>query len=231
VCPKGLLSLWYVRRKPCTSLASRLALSPNRPSFHLGLITSEYHQVLPKWFLSRWYVWRKLCTYLEPTLTLSWSGKKQYSTSPTSPKVHSMQTMHLSCIKISTIAKQTELSLEPLHLRVPLGVSNTISERIVRLPQTVHLPYTNTNTEFKRKEVWFYVTHIPYEFHQVRPKRFLSLHKPCIYLEWRLALHPKGQKRGSTWASLPSGTIRCIQNNIWAYGTSSTNYAPILHRH
>jgi hypothetical protein len=29
VCPKRFLSLWYVRRKPCTYLVSRLALSPN----------------------------------------------------------------------------------------------------------------------------------------------------------------------------------------------------------
>jgi hypothetical protein len=31
VHPKWFLSLWYVRRKPCNYLASRLALSPNRP--------------------------------------------------------------------------------------------------------------------------------------------------------------------------------------------------------
>jgi hypothetical protein len=30
-CPKRFLSLWYFRRKPCTYLASKLALSPNRP--------------------------------------------------------------------------------------------------------------------------------------------------------------------------------------------------------
>jgi hypothetical protein len=29
VCQKWFLSLWYIRRKPCTYLASRLALSPN----------------------------------------------------------------------------------------------------------------------------------------------------------------------------------------------------------
>jgi hypothetical protein len=30
---KWFLSLWYVRRKPCTCLASRLALSPNGPKW------------------------------------------------------------------------------------------------------------------------------------------------------------------------------------------------------
>jgi hypothetical protein len=35
----------------------------------------------------------------------------------------------------------------------------------------------------------------------------------------------------STWASSPRITIRCIQNNFWAYGMFSTNHAPILHWH
>jgi predicted DCC family thiol-disulfide oxidoreductase YuxK len=39
VSPKWFFSLWYVRCKPWTYLASRLALSPNGPSFHLSLIT------------------------------------------------------------------------------------------------------------------------------------------------------------------------------------------------
>jgi hypothetical protein len=40
MCPKQFLSLWYVRRKPCTYLWPRLALSLNGPSFHLSLIIS-----------------------------------------------------------------------------------------------------------------------------------------------------------------------------------------------
>jgi hypothetical protein len=46
------------------------------------------------------------------------------------PLVHSTQTVHLSCVKISTIFKWTELSLEPRYL--PLGASITISEPMVR---------------------------------------------------------------------------------------------------
>jgi hypothetical protein len=41
----------------------------------------------------------------------------------------------------------------------------------------------------------------------------------------------KGPKRASTSASSLSGTIRCVQNDFYAYGTSSTNHAPFLHRH
>ena len=74
----------------------------------------------------------------------------------------------------------------------------------------------------------------PKVLHRVCPKWFLSLwyagRKPCTYLASRLALCLKGPKRASTWASSPNGTIGCIQNNFWAYGTSSANHAPILHQ-
>jgi hypothetical protein len=47
--------------------------------------------------------------------------------------VCSMQTVHLSCIKISTMSKRIELLLEPRHIVVPSGVSKMISEPMVRL--------------------------------------------------------------------------------------------------
>jgi hypothetical protein len=50
VHPKRFSSLWYIRRKPCTYLASRLALSLNGLSFHLSLVILEYHWMCPKWF-------------------------------------------------------------------------------------------------------------------------------------------------------------------------------------
>jgi hypothetical protein len=53
------------------------------------------------------------------------------------PMVHSTQTVHLSCIKISTVSKQTELSLEPRHLGVPSDASKIISKPMVRLAQTI----------------------------------------------------------------------------------------------
>jgi hypothetical protein len=52
------------------------------------------------------------------------------------PMVRPTQTVHPSCIRISTISKRTELSLEPRHLEVPLGVSEMIYELMVRLAQT-----------------------------------------------------------------------------------------------
>jgi hypothetical protein len=73
--------------------------------------------------MSLWYVWRKPSTYLALTLTLSPNGLKQDSTQPShlrvpsevsktiyEPRVCSVQTVHLSCVKISTISKWTERS-------------------------------------------------------------------------------------------------------------------------
>jgi hypothetical protein len=45
-------------------------------SFHLCLLTYEYHSVHLKQFLSLWYVQRKPCTYLASRLSVSLNGMK-----------------------------------------------------------------------------------------------------------------------------------------------------------
>jgi hypothetical protein len=110
-----------------------------------------------------------------------------------------------------------------------------ISEPRVRLAQTMHLSFPNTNTISKRKEEIFHMAHITYEFNHMRPKRFLSLwhvrRKSCIYLASRLALSPNRMKWAFTWASSPRSTIGCIQNDFWAVGMLGANCVAILHRH
>jgi hypothetical protein len=77
----------------------------------------------PNRFLSQLYIRRKPCTYIAPTQTLSPNGPKQDSTQPTrlglpsgafkmisEPMVRLAQTAHLSCVKISTISKETQTS-------------------------------------------------------------------------------------------------------------------------
>jgi hypothetical protein len=90
VHPKWFSSLWIVRHKPCTYLASRLAMSQNGPTltiskrnetrFHMTHITEQFYRVRPKWFLSLGYILHKSCTCLAPTLTLSLKGTKLGST-------------------------------------------------------------------------------------------------------------------------------------------------------
>jgi hypothetical protein len=53
------------------------------------------------------------------------------------PVVRSAQTMHLSCVKISTISNElSQHPQEPHHLGVPSGASKMISEPMVRSTQT-----------------------------------------------------------------------------------------------
>jgi hypothetical protein len=188
-----ILSPWFFH-KPCTDLSSRLALSPNGLSFHLSLITNEYHRLCLKRFLSWWYISRKLCKHLALTLTLFQNRKKWDSMGPTSPRSSnwcaqndfwaygkSTKTMHISCIKISTISKWSELSLEPHHLRVPSGVRNDFLS-------------------------WWYVWR-----------------KLCTYLGPTLTLSPNRKKWDSTWPTLLRSSIGCIWNDFRANGTFNAN--------
>ena len=94
-----------------------------KSSLHLSLFNYEYHRVRLKWFLSLCCIMYQPCTYLAPKqhcLQIDRS-KISYDTRhlgvPSCASrliskhlVCSMQTVHLSCIKISTISKQTEPS-------------------------------------------------------------------------------------------------------------------------
>jgi hypothetical protein len=75
--------------------------------------------------------------------------------------VRSTQTVHLSCVKISTISKRTELSLERRHLGGPSGTSKTIYKSMICLVQTVHLSCNDTKTVSKWKEVRFHMPKSP----------------------------------------------------------------------
>jgi hypothetical protein len=105
---------------------------------------------------------------------------------------------------------------------------------MVRLEQIVDLSCTDTNTISKWTETRFYMTHVTYEFHRVRPKWFLRLcyvwFKLWIYLAPRLTLSPNGPKRDSTWHTSPRSSIGCVQIDFRAYGTFDANRAPILYQ-
>jgi hypothetical protein len=59
------------------------------------------------------------------------------------PMVRSTQIVHLTCVKISTVAKQTKTSsFVPHHLGLPSGASKMIPEPMVRLAQNrAHVMY------------------------------------------------------------------------------------------
>jgi hypothetical protein len=213
VCPKWFLSLWYVRRKPCNYLVSRLALYLNGPK------QASTWALLPGSTIGCIQIDLWACGMFganrAPIMHWHW---------------HHLQT------------DQNELPLEPCHLGVPSGASKMISEPMVCSTQTVHLSCTDSNTVSKQTKTSFYLSLVTKEFHRVWPKWFLILWyircKPSTYLAPRLALSPNGltltlspnvSKQDSTWPTSPSTFIACVQNDFWAYGTFTANLAPILH--
>jgi hypothetical protein len=88
VCSKWFLSLWYVRCKMCPYLASRLALSPNRPKRASTWASS--HRITIGCVQDDFWVYgsirRKLCTYLSSRLALSPNRPKRASTWASSPR-------------------------------------------------------------------------------------------------------------------------------------------------
>jgi hypothetical protein len=146
-----------------------------KTSVLLSLLSAEDHRVRPKWFMSLWYVWRKPYTYLAMTLTPSPNGPKRDSRWATSPR------SSIWCLKndfwaYGTVSvnrapilrqdyhclqtDQNKLPVEPHKLGVPSSASKTISKRMVRLAQIVHLSCTNPNTISKRTETRFQMAHV-----------------------------------------------------------------------
>ena len=146
-----------------------------------------------------------------------------------------MQTVQLSCIKISTISEQTKSSLHlspfnyeyhRVHLKWFLSLWC-----IRRKPCTYLLPkLTLSLNEPKQDSIW----HTSSRSYQVRPNWFLSISyvpcKPCIYLASRLALSPNRPNWAFTWSPWPRSTTGCVQNGFLSYGALGANCAPILHR-
>jgi hypothetical protein len=94
------------------------------------------------------------------------------------------------------------LPLEPRHLEVSSGASNTISEPTVHSTQTAQLSCVKSTTISKRTRTSFHLSLDIYEYRRVCPKQFLSLwyvwHKPCTYIAPTLTLSPNETKRDST---------------------------------
>jgi hypothetical protein len=106
------------------------------------------------------------------------------------PMVCSVQTMHLSCVKIRTISKWTKTSF---HLSLvssnSIGCIQNNFLAYGMFAEPMHLSCTNIVSKW---------TEMIFEFHPVRPKQFQSpwyvQRKPCTYLASRLALSPNGPK-------------------------------------
>jgi hypothetical protein len=125
-------------------------------------------------------------------------------------------------------------SIWPTSPRSSIGCAQKDFHALVPSAQTVHLSCAEINTISKWTQTSIHLTHITYEFHRVRPKKFRCSwyirRKPYTYLALRLTLSLNRPKRASNWPMSPTSSIGCAQNNFWAYCTFSANRAPVLHR-
>jgi len=145
-----------------------------------------------------------------------------------------MQTMHLSCINIRIISKQTErrFHLSPFtqeyHRVHPKWF---LSLRCIRRKRCTYLAPKLTLSPYrpKRDSIWHVSSRSSIG---VRPNGFPSIWfvpcKPCTYLASRLALSPNRSNQPSTWASSPRIIIGCFHNDFSAYGALCANHAPKL---
>jgi hypothetical protein len=210
VHPKWLLSLLYIRCKPCSYLKSRLTLSPNGPKQASTWASSPRRTV--EYVQNDFNVWRKQCAYLTLTLTSSPYRPKQDLTWSTSPRnsigcdQNDFQAYGTFVINnVSNLGHdwhylqtdQNELPLEPHHLGVPSGVSKMIMSLwyVWRKPCTyLALTLTPSPNGPKQDLTWPTFLGVP----SGTSKMFLSLwyiqRKPCNYLATRLALSPNRPK-------------------------------------
>jgi hypothetical protein len=118
--------------------------------------SSANHAPISHWYYHYLLIKRSEITHDPCHLGVPLGASKTIS----EPMLHATQTMHRSCIKISTVSKWTKLWLEPHHLGVPSGASKKIFKLMVRLAQIVHLSCIDSNIVSKEKEPRFHMTHI-----------------------------------------------------------------------
>ena len=129
--PKRLLSLWYVWLKPLTYLALTLTPSPNRPKQDSTRPTSPRSSIgcVQTYFHAYGTFDAKRATILYRRQHCLKTDQNEISNDPrhlgvpsgaskmiSEPMVRLAQTSHLSCVKISTISKQTETSFHLSHV-------------------------------------------------------------------------------------------------------------------
>jgi hypothetical protein len=131
VRPKQFMSLWFVQCKPCTYLASILALSPNGPN---RAPPDPCHLEVP-----------------------SGASKMIYETMVRLTQTEHLSCTDANTISNTD---RNEILHDPRHLGVPSGASNTISEPTVRSTQTVHQYCIKCSTISKRTEPSFHLSHV-----------------------------------------------------------------------
>jgi hypothetical protein len=152
------------------------------------------------------------------------------------PLVRSTQTLHLSCVKISTISNDlTQASTWALSPRSTIGcVQNDF--RAYGMFSTIHAPILHRHQHYlqiDQNKILHDPCHLgaPSGASKAISKNLVrssqTMHLSCI----KISTISNKLNHASTWALSPRSIIGRVQNDFWAYGMFSTNHAPILNRH
>jgi hypothetical protein len=154
--------------------------------------------------------------------------------------VHSAQTIHLLCVKISTISKWTKgCSTWASSPRRTVGcVQNYFyiwrkgcTYLALTLTMSLNGPYTYFVSRLalspnrpKRASTW---ASSPRRMVGCVQNYFYVSCKLCTYLALTLTMSLNGPKRDLTTPTSHRSSIGCVQNDFWAYGMFGKNNAPI----
>jgi hypothetical protein len=155
-----------------------------------------------KWFLSLRYVWCKPGTYHAPKLTLSRKEPKGDSTWPTSPR------SSIGCVQNDFWGYATFGANCGSILHRDLHYVRIDWNKIQHDPRHLGVALGASKTISE-----------------------LTVHSAqTVQLSYtKISTVSKRTEMSFHLSLVTRSTIRCIQNNFWAYGTYGTNYAPIMH--
>jgi hypothetical protein len=199
VCPKWFLSVWYVWRKPCTYLASRLALSPNGLKRASTWASSPRSTIGCAKTISEPMVCFAQTVHLSCTNTNTvskWTKTRFHMTNITK-EVHRVQPKWFPSLWYIRRKLYTYLVLR-LAL-CPNGPNR--ASTLASLP--------SSTIGCVQNDFWANGT-------------FGANRAPI------LTLSRNGSKWDSKWLTSPRISIACIQNDFWAYSMLGANRAPIL---
>jgi hypothetical protein len=149
--------------------------------------------------------------------------------------VRSTQTVDLSCTKISCISKQTKTSI---HLSLVTLEYHRVRPKwflslwyVCRKPCTYLAPMLKLSQKgLKWDSTWPTSPRCSSGVSKMILSSWYVRHKPCMNLAPILTLSPNAMKLDSTRPTSPRCSIRCVQNDLWAYGMFDANRTPILHQ-
>jgi hypothetical protein len=145
------------------------------------------------------------------------------------------QTVHLSYTKSNTISKRTKSRFYMTHVTLEFHRVRPkwfMGLWYVWCKLWIYLAWLTQSPNAPKRDSTWPTRHLGVPSGASKMISELTVRSAqTVRLSWiKISTISKRPKRGSIWALSPRSTIRCVQNDFWAYGTFGPNRAPILHQ-